>query len=292
MINNIFNNLMNGASSSLSEVKNKILVASKKRAQENFESNIPSPEDFKKKLSDFSTNSPIALQKAEQTYNKTRDIIEKAISRLERSKQELESIKGKLLSINDKFDFLDGLVGPGSPIGDLVEILKGLPLVIDGILATQVTPVVSGSVINKAGDFKKLAKDNIQKIDDIINIIPIYKKFFDNQSETLLPPLDLGIKNLQNAIDQLYELLNSINNVWANFVLSLNINKPIEDTNEDGTIIVKGTTLNEYVSNPDNLPTIITDIILPITKNIYQEITENGPGTELREIRNIKSPIN
>ena len=51
---------------------------------------------------------------------------------------------------------------------DLVEVLKGLPLVIDGLLATQVTPVVSGTVIDKAGDFKKMAKNKAVSLKTIV----------------------------------------------------------------------------------------------------------------------------
>ena len=64
MINNILNNALNVSSRSLSEAKEKVIAASKKRATEQFGDQIPSVEflDFSKNLareaqSPFSSNS-------------------------------------------------------------------------------------------------------------------------------------------------------------------------------------------------------------------------------------------
>ena len=54
MINNITNNILNRASSELSDSKDKILALSKKKAQETFDNNIPSPESFKNELNGIS----------------------------------------------------------------------------------------------------------------------------------------------------------------------------------------------------------------------------------------------
>ena len=43
-----------------------------------------------------------------------------------------------------------------------------------------------------------------------------------------------------------------------------------------------GTTLQEYLSNPDNLSTIVEDLIIPARK-IYYEVRDDGPGTDLFE---------
>ena len=211
MINNITNNILNRASSELSDSKDKILALSKKKAQETFDNNIPSPESFKNELNGISSNSPTTLRKAEQIYQKTTRTIEKAIQKLEGSKRELQGIKDKLVGIGENFTFLNNLIGPGTVIGSLIEVLKGLPVLIDGLLATQVTPIVSGTVIDKAGDFKKLAKDNIQKFSDISSTLPTFENFFTKETNLLIPPIDTGISNIQSIINQLNILLEQIN---------------------------------------------------------------------------------
>ena len=109
MINNITNNILNSSSSELSDSNDKILALSKKKAQETFDNNIPSPESFKNKLNGISSNSPTTLRKAEQIYQKTTRTIEKAIQKLEGSKRELQVIKDKLVGIGENFTFLNNL---------------------------------------------------------------------------------------------------------------------------------------------------------------------------------------
>lgn len=297
MINNIINNILNRASSELSDSKDKILAASKKRAQESFDSNIPSPETFKNELNGMASNSPDALLRAEQIYQRTTRALEKAIQKLENSQRELQAIKDKLTGIGDQFTFLNDLLGPGSAIGILVEVLQGLPVLIDGLLATQVTPVVSGTVIDKAGDFKKIAKDNIQKFSDIFNTLPIFEEFFTKEVNLLMPPIDIGINNIQGIIDQLTILLEQIQTIWANFILGLNLPELQDTTTGDGEGEVStdspltGTTLEEYLSNPNNLNTVITDLVYPGTRKLRVEVRENGPSTELYRSSVIESTI-
>jgi len=294
MINNITNNILNRASSELSDSKDKILALSKKKAQETFDNNIPSPESFKNELNGISSNSPTTLRKAEQVYQKTTRTIEKAIQKLEGSKRELQVIKDKLVGIGENFTFLNNLIGPGTVIGSLIEVLKGLPVLIDGLLATQVTPVVSGTVIDKAGDFKKLAKDNVQKFSDISSTLPTFENFFTKETNSLIPPIDTGISNTQSIINQLNILLEQIRTIWTNFILGLDLPE-LQDTttgDENSNVILGGTTLKEYLSNPDNLSTVITDLIIPSTRKVRVEIRENGPGTELYQSDIIKTTIN
>jgi len=294
MINNITNNILNRASSELSDSKDKILALSKKKAQETFDNNIPSPESFKNELNGISSNSPTTLRKAEQVYQKTTRTIEKAIQKLEGSKRELQVIKDKLVGIGENFTFLNNLIGPGTVIGSLIEVLKGLPVLIDGLLATQVTPIVSGTVIDKAGDFKKLAKDNVQKFSDISSTLPTFENFFTKETNSLIPPIDTGISNTQSIINQLNILLEQIRTIWTNFILGLNLPE-LQDTttgDENSDVILGGTTLEEYLSNPDNLSTVITDLIIPSTRKVRVEIRENGPGTELYQSDIIETTIN
>ena len=262
--------------------------------KENFDSNIPSPETFKNELNGMASTSPNALRRAEQIDQRTTRTLERAIQKLEGSKRELEAIKEKLTGIGEQFTFLNNLIGPGTALNDLVEVLKGLPIVIDGLLATQVTPVVSGTVIDKAGDFKKMAKDNIQKFSDIFSALPTFENFFSKEINKLMPPIDTGISNIQSIIDQLNLLLEQIQTIWTNFILGLNLPELQDDTtgDNDDNSLLSGTTLEEYLSNTDNLSTAITDLIYPGTRKVQIEIREDGPGTELYKSDIIETTIN
>jgi len=298
MINSIINNVLNRASNELSDAKDKVLAVSKKKAQETFDNNIPSPESFKNELNGIASNSPTTLRRAEQTYQKTTRTLEKAIQKLEGSKRELESIKEKLTGIGKQFTFINDLIGPGTVLNGLVEVLKGLPIVIDGLLATQVTPVVSGTVIDKAGEFKKLAKDNIQKFSDIFDALPIFENFFTREINILEGPINTGISTTQSTIDQLTLLLGQIQTIWANFILGLNLPELQNNTTGDGDgetptdSPLSGTTLEEYLSNTDNLSTVVTDLIYPGTRKLRAEVRENGPGTQLYKSDIIETTIN
>lgn len=293
MINKILNSTLNQASFSLSDAKDKILITAKKRAEEEAMSQIPSPQDFKNQLTSLAIDSPNALQKAEQTYNKFRNIITNSIRKLEDLKKELQSTKDKLTEIDEKFTKLNNIVGPESAIGQLIPVLRTLPSVLDGVLAFSSGPAASGTVINKAGELKKEIKDNIKKFDSAISSIPSSVKFFEEKTSVLLPPIDTGINNIQIPIDQLNLLLNQLDTIWANFILSLDLPELGDTTtgDNDSNISLAGTTLQEYVKKPSNLSTIVTDVIIPSYKTYY-EIRKNGPGTELLETGVLETPIN
>jgi len=290
MINNILNSILNKASNELSSAKDKVLAASKKRAQEQFDSNIPSPQSFKTELEGLTTNDPKTLLKAQQVYNRTVSILERAIQKLERSKEELESIKFKLNEVKNKLEFFNEIVTLLDP---LISGLRIIPFLIDGLLATQVTPAISGTIVDKAGETKKSVRDNLKKFDDSIETFPKAEDFFDKEIKKIMGPLDKGIEAIQASIDALKAILNQIIALFSSYFESLNLPElqDITTGDQETNTPLAGTTLQEYLSNPDNLSTIVTDLIIPTTK-IYYEITDSGPGTELRETGTIEEPIN
>ena len=281
MINNILNSVLNKASNELSSAKDKVLAASKKRAQEQFDSNIPSPQSFKAELEGLATGDPDTLLKAQQVYNKTISIIEKAIQKLERSKEELESIKFKLDEVKNRLEFFSEIVAFFDP---LISTLRGIPFLIDGLLATQVTPAISGTVVDKAGEVRKSVKDNLKKFDDAIETFPRTEDFFDEEIKKITGPLDKGIEAIQASIDALTAILNQIIALFSSYFESLNLPE-LQDTttgDQETNTPLAGTTLQEYLSNPDNLSTIVEDLIIPARK-IYYEVRDDGPGTDLLE---------
>ena len=294
MINKLVNNILNQASFTLSDTKDRILVIAKKRAQEETITNVPSPQDFKQQLEGLALDSPNALQKAEQTYNKFRNLLEKAIQKLEGIKEELEAIKAKFNSIRDNFSKLNDITNIfADPETGILTIIKKLLPTLDLVLASQVTPVVSGTVIAKITEFKKDFKDKIKNTEGVISNLDTPTKFFVDEVDQLEPFIDLGINNTQATIDQLQALLDQLNAIWANFNLSLPITE-IQDTttgDQDTNTVLGGTTFKEYLKNPDNLKDVITKVILPTYKVRY-EVRKDGPGTELYESGIKEVPIN
>ena len=290
MINKLVNNILNQASFTLSDTKDRILVIAKKRAQEETITNIPSPQDFKQQLEGLALDSPNALQKAERLYNRFRNLLEKAIKKLEGIKEELEAIKARFNSIRDNFSKLNDIT---NIFGDVLTVIKQLLPSLDLVLASQVTPVVSGTIIAKITEFKKDFKDKIKNTEGVISNLDTPTKFFVDEVDQLEPFVDLGINNTQNVINQLQALLDQLNAIWANFNLSLPITE-IQDTttgDQDTNTVLGGITFETYLKNPDNLRDVITKVVLPTYKVRY-EITKNGPGTELYESGIREIPIN
>ncbi len=283
MINNILNSTLNKASLTITDSKDKILAASKKKAEENININIPSPENFKNQLSGLASSSPEDLQKAEQVYNKTISFLEKAIKRLENSKQELESIQNNLNSVIERLNIFENIATGFEGLVSLFRI--GLPISIDAGLAASSGPLANGTTINRLGDIKDKLKDTVTKFDNAINSFQVSFDFFNSEVNKLSTPLTQGILGIQNTIDQLKKLLEQLQAIWANFIISLNLPELQDIIDEDN-----GTTLEEYVSNPDNLTTIVEDLIIPLRKTYY-EIRDEGPGTDLFETGIIEEPI-
>lgn len=294
MINKLVNNILNQASFALSDAKDRVLVAAKKRAQEEGISNVPSPEDFKQQLESLVLDSPNSLQKAEQLYNKTVTLIEKAIQKLTSIKEELEAVKARLTAIKDNFATLDGIVNIFTdPETGIVTILKTLLPTLDGVLAAQVVPAVSGTIIAKITEFKKDFKDKIKNVEGTVSNLNTPKEYFTNEVGTLETPLDEGIRNIQFAIDQLQAILDKLNEIWARFNLSLPLTETQDTTTGDGdtNTVLGGITFEEYLKNPDNLKDVITKVVIPTYKVRY-EVRKNGPGTELYESDIREIPIN
>ena len=290
MINKLINNMLNKASFTLSDTKDRILVIAKKRAQEEGINNVPSPMDLKQQLDGLALDSPNALQRAEKTYNRFRDLIEKAIKKLEDVKEELEAIKTRLNSIRDNFDKITEIT---NIFEDLLIGLDILLPTLDLVLASQVGLVASGTVINKIGEFKKDFKDKIKNTKGVISNLSTPRSFFMDEINILEKPLDEGIGNIQFAIDELQQLLDQLNAIWANFNLSLPIPETQDTTtgDQETNTILGGTTFEEYLKDPNNLRDVITKIVIP-TRKIRYEVRSDGPGSELYESEIREIPIN
>lgn len=327
MINKLINNLLNQASFNLSDTKDRILTAAKKRAQEEAINNIPSPQDFKQQLEGLVLDSPNALQKAERTYNNFINLVEKAIQKLESLLEELNAIKTRLNDIRLKFDQITEITNIFS---DILVIIKTLLPTLDIVLGFSTGLLANGTIINKIGEFKTMFKDKIKNTEGVISGLVLPQKYFMKEINNLEKPLDEGINNVQFAIDQLRALLEQLNLIWGNFILKLDLpelnsddegssgnaqgssqggsQNPLGDPSKVTADTIRrrrkrnkkrrmgkgkfgGITLKEYLKDPDNLKTVVTEVIIPTYKVRY-EIREEGPGTQLRESGIREVPIN
>ena len=99
MINSLLNSTLNRASFALSDSKDKILTIAKKRAQENLDFDIPSPQDFKSKLSGLDPNDITSTEQAQKIYNKTKSLLENDIKSY---LLKLEAFKG--IQVDEKIE--------------------------------------------------------------------------------------------------------------------------------------------------------------------------------------------
>lgn len=293
MIDTILTTVLNRATSVLSDSKDKMLAASKKKATENFDKlKVPSPESFKSKLQGISDpKSTESLQKANQVYNESVSLLEKAINRLEESKKELESIKNDINSIEDRFKFFESISSNLEPVIETFEIV--LPVSINSALAASTGVVASGTVINKLGELKDQLKQAVKKFKDGLSFFNRSKVFIGEEMNKLIAPLDLGINGLQEAIDRLTLILEQLQALFTNFIIEQNLPE-LQDSNKGDTTAntpLAGTTVKQYLSDPTKLSTVVEDLIIP-TRKVYYETREAGPGTELYESGIIETPIN
>jgi len=280
MINKPLNNIINSATQTLFESKDKIITVAKKRAEEKLDSAIPTKEDLELQLQSIiatvmedptgaAKSVPVsnsdefqkALLKVEKVYNRFISILDKAIQKLKNSKKELTSIKDKLNSIKDKMTTILGFTDILSPIFDIINTLKPT---LNLALASQVSVPgaggpVSGLTINKLGDKKKKIEDLLQKGKDSLSSVGDISKFFDKEIEVIENPLNRGISGIDEAIQKLVDLRNQMAEIYAKFIESLIIPELNDEDNDNELLGNKN--LEEYLKNKNNLSTVLGDAL-------------------------------
>ena len=256
MINNILNNSLNVSSRSLSEAKEKVIAASKKRATEQFGDQIPSVENFKTQLDGIAAENQDNLQEVEKFYNETIKKINKVILNLESSKKELLSIKNKLSKITSQFSFLEEVSDFIRPI---ISFIKDVVLrAADGILASSSGPIANGLLINKIGEKKKDLKDLLSNAESSLDSIPDANNYFESEISNINGPVDKGIEQIDMAIIKLKELKQLIISLYQQFIEGLIL--PQLNPDENGYTELTDN-LSNYLLNEDNLSTILSDAV-------------------------------
>jgi len=280
MINKPLNNIINSATQTLFESKDKIITVAKKRAEEKLDSAIPTKEDLELQLQSIiatvmedptgaAKSVPVsnsdefqkALLKVEKVYNRFISILDKAIQKLKNSKKELTSIKDKLNSIKDKMTTILGFTDILSPIFDIINTLKPT---LNLALASQVSVPgaggpVSGLTINKLGDKKKKIEDLLQKGKDSLSSVGDISKFFDKEIEVIENPLNRGISGIDEAIQKLVDLRNQMAEIYAKFIESLIIPELNDEDNDNE--LLGNENLEEYLKDKNNLSTVLGDAL-------------------------------
>ena len=256
MINNILNNSLNVSSRSLSEAKEKVIAASKKRATEQFGDQIPSVENFKTQLDGIAAENQDNLQEVEKFYNETIKKINKVILNLESSKKELLSIKNKLSKITSQFSFLEEVSDFIRPI---ISFIKDVVLrAADGILASSSGPIANGLLINKIGEKKKDLKDLLSNAESSLDSIPDANNYFESEISNINGPVDKGIEQIDMAIIKLKELKQLIISLYQQFIEGLIL--PQLNPDENGYTELTDN-LSNYLLDEDNLSTILSDAV-------------------------------
>jgi hypothetical protein len=249
MINKFLNTILNRSSRLLSESKDKITSAAKKRANEEINSQIPSPADLEVQLKSLQTNSnnPEALLKAEKVYNRFISLIDRAIMKLETTKAELESIKMKLDGITSTLDIFDNFI---PTIRNVLKLANSILAGFDAALAASSSTFSNGLIINKVGEKKKDLKDNIKSARGGIDSFSDSTSYFNSEINKLLPFVDKGISGLEEAIQKLKDLRAQIVAIYEKFILSLSITELNDEVSGEG--------LPDNI-NEDDLSTILSD---------------------------------
>ncbi len=255
MIEGILNNIINSATITLYQNKDKILDEAKKRGQEEVLKELPSPDEFRSSLqSAIQEGDEANLSKIQSKYNQSIGLVNKSINKLEATKRGLTSIQDKLVpspeqeknSIGDKMVKISNLqIDIFNPIE---EILNAAIIAIEVGLALSSGPAASGTTINKLGELKKNIKDFIKRISSMNESGGSVTDFFNDELNKLTGPLEIGIQKIEELIEQLRNLLELLEGIFAEFefeVLSQNelddlgFDKPediiISQHNEDGT---------------------------------------------------------
>tara|TARA_R110001592_G_scaffold7214_3_gene40730 strand:+ start:186 stop:1052 length:867 start_codon:yes stop_codon:yes gene_type:complete len=256
-MNKFLNMTLNRSSRLLSDSKDKILIAAKKRAKEEVNNYIPNPSNLESQLKSLQTNKDIqgGLLRAEIVYNKTISIIDKAIIKLEITKLELVGIKGKLDRVIYTLNIFDDFIVIIKPI---LNTLRGILPAIDGSLAASTSLAANGLIINKLGEKKKDLKDALKSAQGSITSFPTSLSYFDTEINKIMKPLNQGISGLEQQIQKLKEIKAQIVAIYTQFILSLDI---VELTNENNdSDIIGGGNLEDYINNEDNLSNIISNL--------------------------------
>ena len=186
MLNKFLNNTLNKSSRALSEAKAKVEETAKKKVNDILGNNIPTPQDLETKLRNKLNNpTPEQLLEAERIYNRTLNLINSAIFRLEAKKSELQSIKTKLEGISgnlqgfrDFVDFLD----------PALKAFRAAIPGINGALAGSSGPAASGKLISDLTLKKKDIKESLKKANDAVESFksPAFKASLEDLCSALI----------------------------------------------------------------------------------------------------------
>ena len=255
MINNLLNNCLNRSSDLLSQAKTDIRTAADQKTKEAINEKIPSPNDFKIQIEGIlATNNQTELIKAERVFNQTISTFDKIIFELEQKKGQLESIKIKLNQINTQLGIVESVFDIIRPI---IRIVSNTLPALDGALASQTALAANGKIIARLIDTKKNLKDKIKKANDSINSFNDPSNFFKEEISKLSDPLDVAITTLNSLIEKIKALRAQILFLYENFIKNLILPELEEEDNE----VTGNQDLDDYISNEDNISTIISDAI-------------------------------
>ena len=212
------------------DIKTELRSMVKDKVMDTVMSQVPSPEELIKMGQDAIHDSK-ALQLAEQTYNKLKQLCERLVKMLEDFKARIEKNIDRIEIAEKLVDLVNKVANALRPLLQVLQIV--VPIISAIVIAASTGLLASGAAIDNAQKSRdkaiSLANSFVAFLNIFVNVIPSILNDFDKYKQTLkaqLVPIDERIAYLKNICDQL-------DSVWAQIMAALNIPSTQETNIED-----------------------------------------------------------
>jgi len=202
------------------DIKTELRSMVKDKVMDVVMSQVPSPEELIK-IAQTAANDSGALELAEKTYNKLKQLCERLVKMLEDFKARIEKNINRIEIAENLVDLVNRLADALRPLLQVLQIV--VPIISAIVIAASTGPLASGATIDKAQKSRdkaiSLANTFVTFLNVFVNVIPPilndlgkYKQILKTQ----LVPIDERIAYLKSICGQL-------DSVWAQIMAMLNI---------------------------------------------------------------------
>lgn len=226
MIGNATRTILSSAQSLIYKAEENIRVAAKNKVQEEVLKVIPTPADLQKVLGSLNPHNLNQLGKAQNQYNRLRNICDSQISKLNSFKQQINQITAKLDIIESLFEKLQAILEVIEPI---IPILKfTIPVISNAIIAAQVGTISSGTLMDKAQSIRDIAKSKIIDFEGSIGFFNERSKEILKQSSDMKSSINKALDNLNKVIAVVEELCRQLEKIYKAWLEQLDFSDQID----------------------------------------------------------------
>ena len=202
------------------DIKTELRSMVKDKVMDVVMSQVPSPEELIK-IAQTAANNSGALELAEKTYNKLKQLCERLVKMLEDFKARIEKNIDRIEIAENLVDLVNRLADALRPLLQVLQIV--VPIISAIVIAASTGPLASGATIDKAQKSRdkaiSLANTFVTFLNVFVNVIPPILNDLGKYKEILkaqLVPIDERIAYLKSICDQL-------DSVWAQIMAMLSI---------------------------------------------------------------------